>query len=129
MDPGTILSIVSLIIQTLERIGALVTEARQFKQECQELGAISAALKFAIEKNQSALSSHKSCADLRACLADVEMFIMQCNQRWNVLKHAREVFFDHRVQQLRQRLLGWMSVFTLEGSVSTLYLSQDTTRG
>ena len=122
MEPGTILGTISLILRTLQGIVTLVSEARQFKSECQELGAISAALKIAIEKNQDALTSHDSCAKLQACLSDVEVFVEQCTQKWNLLKHAREVFFDHKLPQLRQSLLGWIAVFTLEGSVSIRHL-------
>lgn len=122
MEPGTITAIVSLILKTLQRIITLVSEVRQFKSECQELGAISAALKFAIEKNQNALAAHGSCAKLRAYLSDAEVFVEQCTQKWNMLKHAREVFFDHKLPELRRGLLNWVTVFTLESSVSPVIL-------
>ena len=122
MEPGTILSIVSLTLKTLQRTITLVSEARQFKSECQELGAISVALKIAIEKNPDALTSHDSCTKLQACLSDVEVFVEQCTQKWNLLKHAREAFFDHKLPQLRQSLLRWIALFTLEGSVSIRHL-------
>jgi hypothetical protein len=122
MEPGTIITTVSLILRTLQRIITLVSEARQFKSECQELGAISATLKIAIEKNQNALTTHDSCTKLQACLSDAEVFVEQCTQKWNLLKHAREVFFDHKLPRLRQDLLSWMAVFTLEGSVSIRHL-------
>jgi hypothetical protein len=118
MEPGTITAIVSLILKTLQRIITLVSEVRQFKSECQELGAISAALKIAIEKNQNALAAHGSCTKLRAYLSDAEVFVEQCTQKWNMLKHAREVFFDHKLPQLKRGLLNWVAVFTLESSVS-----------
>lgn len=118
MEPGTIATLVSFILKTLQKIISLVSEVRQFKRECKELGAISAALKIAIEKNQNALAAHGSCTELRAYLLDAEVFVEQCTQRWNMLKHAREVFFDHKLPQLRQGLLHWVAVFTLESSVS-----------
>jgi hypothetical protein len=119
MDPGLILAIVSLTIVVLEKIVNTANEARQFKTECQELGAISASLKLAIENNRGALTNHESCVQLQSCVADVEVFVTECAQRrWNVLKQAREVFFSHRAPHLKQRLFEWMNVFVSEGSVS-----------
>jgi len=118
VDPGTILGIVSLTIRALEKISAIVDEARQFKAECRELGVISAVLRLAIENNRDALTSHEASMQLLSCVVDVEVFVQECTQRWNVFKHAREVFYSHRVPRLRQKLLGWVNVFVLEGSVS-----------
>jgi hypothetical protein len=119
MDVGTIVSGISLILKTLHKIITLVNEVIQFKKECLELGAISATLKIAIEKNQGALTNHSSLIKLQACLTDIEVLIRQCTQKWNLLKHAREVFFDHKLLQLRQNLLAWVAAFTLESSVRT----------
>jgi hypothetical protein len=119
-DAGTALAIVSLILQVLGRISKSVTEARQFRKECQELGGIAAILKIAIARNQAILTSYESWTDLQTCVTDVEVFVLQCTQRWRLLRHAREVLFDHKLPRLRQRLLSWVSVFTLEGSVSSL---------
>jgi hypothetical protein len=123
LDPGASLAIASIALEVLDRILGIINEARQLTPECEELGSIATVLKIVLRKNHDALDTYESWTQLQACLTDVEVFVVQCTGtlRWRLLKRAREVLFDHKLPQLRQRLLRWVSVFTLEGTVSIMH--------
>jgi translation elongation factor EF-1alpha len=140
MEPFAILLGVISCIQTLERVIEATKHARQFKQQCSELGDMVTLLLRIIQaenitqgdpaifaENQTAIESasadfQSTFTSVKNTITEIDQLTMKCQE--GIIQRGVDFFFTRNVARLKNKLFEWITVCMLSNIVSILHYPQ-----